>query len=153
VSSRWSSVTNVRLPLSSLISLLALVGALAATTAGAAPNRPATNSRTIASYCSPSGDVCFGVFSRRHKIYLRISTAAHYFGRYNLCVRLLPPSSGAAHALRCGSFPVFRQGGSTWGSTVNYARQYPVKVSGRYRVTWGQGGTRLGPPLYFRLPQ
>jgi hypothetical protein len=153
VSSRWSTVTNVRLPLSSLISLLALVVALAATTAGAAPNRPATNSRTIASYCSPSGDVCFGVFSRRHKIYLRISTAAHYFGRYNLCVRLLPPSSGAAHALRCGSFPVFRQGGSTWGSTVNYARQYPVKVSGRYRVTWGQGGTRLGPPLYFRLPQ
>jgi hypothetical protein len=144
----------VRLPLSKLISLLALVAALAAaTTAAAASNRPASSSRTIASYCSPSGDVCFGVFNRRQKIYLRISTAAHYFGRYNLCVRLLPPSSAPAHALRCGSFPVFRQGGSTWGSTVNYARQYPVKVSGRYRVTWGQGGTRLGPPLYFRLPQ
>lgn len=143
----------MRLPLSSLVALLTLAAALAATTAAAAPNHAVSTSRTIASYCSPSGDVCFGVFSRSRKIYLRISAAAHYFARYNLCVRLLPPSAAPAHALHCGSFPVFRQDGSTWGSTVNYARQYPVKVPGRYRVTWGQGGTRLGPPLHFRLPQ
>ena len=151
MSSPWSSVTTVRLL--TLIGLLSITLAAPAATTSAAVNRPASTSRTIASYCSPSGDVCFGVFSRRHRIYLRISTAAHYFGRYDLCVRLLPPSRAPAHALRCGSFPVFRQGGSTWGSTVDYARQYPVKVPGRYRVTWGQGGTPLGPPLHFRLPQ
>ena len=53
---------------------------------------------------------------------------------------------------RCGSFPVFRQGGSTWGSRVNYARQFPVKSPGRYRVTWKLGSGPLGPALQFRLP-
>jgi hypothetical protein len=38
-------------------------------------------------------------------------------------VRLLG-GTGAERAQRCGPFPMFRQGGSTWGSTVNYARQY-----------------------------
>jgi len=108
--------------------------------------------KKIASYCSSSGDVCYGIFNRSGKVYLRITTAARYFGRYKLCVRLLPPGLGAEHALRCGSFPVFRQGGSTWGSTVNYARQYPVTVPGRYRVTWKLGASPLGPPLQFRLP-
>lgn len=136
-----------------LIALLSLTVAVSAATTAAAPNRPASTSRTVASYCSPSGDVCFGVFSRSRKIYLQITTAARYFSRYNLCVRLLPPGNGAEHALRCGSFPVFRQGGSTWGSTVNYARQYPITNPGRYRVRWRQGSAPLGPPLYFRLPQ
>jgi hypothetical protein len=113
----------------------------------------AVNERRIASYCSPSGDVCYGAFNRAGKVYLRITTAAHYFARYRLCVRLLPANGGGAeHALRCGSFPIFRAGGGTWGSSVNYARQYPITQAGRYRVTWGQGTTRLGPPLFFRLP-
>jgi hypothetical protein len=131
--------------------LLASLVAAVAAVASAAPG--AVNERRIASYCSPSGDVCYGVFNRARKVYLRITTAAHYFNRYRLCVRLLPAgASGGEHALRCGSFPVFRQGGGTWGSSVNYARQYPITQAGRYRVTWGQGGTRLGPPLFFRLP-
>ena len=131
-----------------------LVVALAATFGGVASVAPgALNERTIASYCSPSGDVCYGVFNRAGKVYLRITTAAHYFNRYRLCVRLLPAGAGGGeHALRCGSFPVFRQGAGTWGSAVNYVRQYPIRNPGRYRVTWGQGATRLGPPLYFRLP-
>ena len=136
-----------------LIALLSLTVAVSAATTAAAPNRAASSSRTVASYCSPSGDVCFGVFSRSRKIYLQITTAAHYFSRYTLCVRLLPPDTSADHALRCGSFPLFRQGGGTWGSTVNYARQYPVTNPGRYRVRWRQSSTPLGPPLYFRLPQ
>ena len=45
-----------------------------------------------------------------------------------------------------------RQGGSTWGSSVNYGRQFPVTVPGRYRVTWKLGATALGPALQFRLP-
>jgi hypothetical protein len=123
----------------------------ASATAAGAPS--AVNERTIASYCSASGDVCYGVFNRSGKVHLRITTAAHYFSRYRLCVRLLPPGAGGAeHALRCGSFPVFRQGGGTWGSTVNYARQYPITQAGRYRVWWKLGATPLGPPLSFRLP-
>jgi hypothetical protein len=131
--------------------LLASLLVVSAVVASDAPG--AVNERRIASYCSPSGDVCYGVFNRAGKVYLRITTAAHYFARYRLCVRLLPAGAGGGeHALRCGSFPVFRQGGGTWGSSVNYTRQYPITNPGRYRVTWGQGATRLGPPLYFRLP-
>jgi hypothetical protein len=123
---------------------------LAALAAAATP--AAATEKTLASYCSPSGDVCYGVFSRGGKVQLRITTAARYFKRYTLCAQLLPPGPGAEHVRRCGSFPVFRQGGATWGSSVNYARQYPVTLPGRYRVTWKHGGTPLGPSLHFRLP-
>jgi hypothetical protein len=123
---------------------------LAALTATAAP--AATAERTIASHCSPSGDVCYGVFNRGGRVYLRITTAAHYFERYTLCVRLVGAGGGAEHARRCGTFPVFRQRGSTWGSSVNYTRQYPVTLPGRYRVTWKLSTGPLGPSLYFRLP-
>jgi hypothetical protein len=129
--------------------LVVLLGAMG--TAAGAPG--AVNERRIASYCSSSGDVCYGVFNRAGKVYLRITTAARYFRRYRLCIQLLPAgASGAEHALRCGSFPVFRQGGGTWGSSVNYARQYPITIAGRYRVTWKLGATPLGPRLSFRLP-
>jgi hypothetical protein len=129
-----------------------LLALLSTAWSAAAAGSAAPRQTTIASYCSSSGDVCYGIFKRSGKVYLRITTAARYFGRYKLCVRLLPPGSDARHVQRCGSFPVFRQGGSTWGSSVNYARQYPVSVPGRYRVTWKLGATPLGPPLQFRLP-
>lgn len=132
--------------------LVALAVAGAALSCSAAVAAPASVGVTIASYCSPSGDVCYGIFNRGGKVVLRITTAARYFGRYKLCVRLLPPGTDAAHARRCGSFPVFRQGRSTWGSSVNYARQYPIKRAGRYRVTWSLASGPLGPPLIFRLP-
>jgi hypothetical protein len=105
-------------------------------------------STAIASYCSPSGDVCYGILKRGEKVSLEITTAAKYFNRYTLCVRRTRPAAPQ----RCGSFPVFRQGGSTWGSRVNYARQFPVKSPGRYRVTWKLGSGPLGPALRFRLP-
>jgi hypothetical protein len=60
--------------------------------------------QAVATHCSASGDVCYGVFNRAGRVYLRISTAARYFKRYTLCVRLLPPRPGPENALRCGSF-------------------------------------------------
>jgi hypothetical protein len=137
---------------SCFVALAVLLAVLSTAWSAAAAGSAAPRQTTIASYCSSSGDVCYGIFKRSGKVSLRITTAARYFGRYKLCVRLLPPGSDAQHAPRCGSFPVFRQGGSTWGSSVNYARQYPVTVPGRYRVTWKLGATPLGPPLQFRLP-
>jgi hypothetical protein len=127
-----------------------VIGVLLAAVVGLGP--PATSPGTkVAAYCSPSGDVCYGVFGRRHRVYLRITTAARYFSRYTLCVRLLPVGGGAEHALRCGSFPLFRGGAGTWVSTINYARQYPITQPGRYRVSW-KAGPALGPSLTFRLP-
>ena len=135
-----------------LVTLL-LVAVLSTALTAAAARPAAAPTKTIASFCSSSGDVCYGIFNASGKVILRITTAARYFGRYTLCVRLLPPLSDAEHARRCGSSPVFRQAGSAWGSTIRYARQFPVNRPGRYRVTWNlSSGTSLGRPLYFRLP-
>jgi hypothetical protein len=135
---------------SCLVAATALFALLS--TALTANARTTASPQKIASYCSSSGDVCYGIFNRSGKAYLRITTAARYFKRYSLCVRLLPLGSNGTHAQRCGSYPVFRQGGSTWGSSINYARQFPIADPGRYRVTWKLGSSALGPPLYFRLP-
>jgi hypothetical protein len=133
-----------------VLALAAVPLVLAAATPGA--GQTAAAPKTIASYCSTSGDVCYGIFKRSGKVSLEITTAARYFNRYTLCVRRLPPRSTPAYAQRCGSFPVFRQSGSTWGSRVNYARQYPLTFAGTYRVTWKLAGSALGPALRFRLP-
>src|SRR5438270_4229277 len=116
----------MRLSWKSCLVAAAALFALLSTALTANARTTASPQKTIASYCSSSGDVCYGIFNRSGNVYLRITTAAHYFRRYRLCVRLLPPGSGSDLVLRCGSFPVFRQGGGTWGSSVNYARQYPV---------------------------
>ena len=125
--------------------LLALIAA-SIVSAGSAATKP----KTIGAYCSPSGDVCYGIFKIRGAVVLQITTAARYFRRYTLCVR--PPGSGAAGVLRCGSFPLFRGAGSTWSSSVRHARQFPTVGAGIYRVTWKSAGQALGPTLRFRLP-
>ena len=104
--------------------------------------------KALTSYCSPSGDVCYGIFKRGGKVSLEITTAAKYFNRYMLCVRRIRPAAPQ----RCGSFPVFRQGGSTWGWRVNYARQFPAKFPDRYRVMRELGSGPLGPALQSRPP-
>ena len=124
-----------------------MVAASSAAAASAAASSP--SAKAIASYCSPSGDVCYGVFNRGGAVHLELTTVERYFGRYRLCVR--GPGTGAAHFLRCGSFPVFRRG-SGWGSVVRHARQYPALGPGTYSVSWRLGAKPLGPTLRFRLP-
>jgi hypothetical protein len=129
-----------------------VVLAVLAVAAAIGPAAPAAAPKVLSSYCSPSGDVCYGVFKRSGHVSLEITTAARYFGRYTLCVRRTRPvGAGAASAQRCGSFPVFKQGLGTYGSRINYTKQYPIKTPGTYRVTW-KAPAALGPSLQFRLP-
>jgi hypothetical protein len=112
--------------------------------------RPSTQqAKTLASYCSSSGDICYGLIRRAGVVRAEITTAAHYFNRYTLCVK--PAGTGGAGLLRCGSFPVFRQGGAMWGSSVRLARQFPLVESGIVRVTWKLASGPLGPTLRFRF--
>jgi hypothetical protein len=128
------------------LAVFALLSAAAPSAAGPASQRATT---TLVSYCSPSGDVCIGVIKRSGVLRAEITTAAHYFSRYTLCVR--PPRTGASGARRCGSFPVFRQGHGTWGSSVRLKRQFPLTEPGICRVTWRLASGPLGPTLRFRL--
>jgi hypothetical protein len=95
-----------------------------------------------ASYCSPSGDLCYGTVRRGAVVVLRIDTIERYFPRYTLCVRS-PRGRNV-----CGSFPVFRNG-RVWTSKVRWQRQFPDGGRGRYAVSWRLGGRPLGPTLVF----
>lgn len=119
--------------------------ALAAGLVAAAPSSSADQTR-VKSYCSPSGDVCYGIFKNDASIYrFRLTLAAKYFSRYRVCV--LPLGETA----KCKSFPV-RKTGASWGGTVVWQRNYPVRGPRGYRVTWRRGTHRLGPSLTFFLP-
>jgi hypothetical protein len=122
--------------------LLGVLSALVVATSASAATRP----KTLSSYCSPSGDLCFGVLNRSGAVSLEITTFARYFARYRLCVR--PPGAGA---LRCGSYPI-RRSGPVWNGSVRFARNFPNVGPGVYRVTWRLGAQPLGPTLRFRLP-
>ena len=125
----------MRLPLAAV--LLATPFAVAA--GGAAP----IPGKAIAAYCSPSGDVCFGVFRRSGVVYLDLTTFARYFGRYRLCV------DGPVGREVCKSFPI-RKRGANYGSSVRWSTNYPREGAGVYRVTW-KLQQRLGPTLKFTL--
>ena len=108
-------------------------------------SRGELEARPIKAYCSPSGDLCFGIFNRSGAVYLEIDTFARYFARYRLCVR--GPSSSEI----CKSFPVRRRG-RLWVSSVQWYRNFPSEGTGEYRVTWKRAASRLGPTLRFILP-
>lgn len=118
---------------------------LALVAVAAAVFAPGASAKTVASYCSPSGDLCYGVMDRGGSIRFELTTFARYFGRYGLCVRR--PDG----VQRCGTFPVLRSG-RFWGSSVRFRRQFPGGGSGTYRVTWRLGTQALGPTLRFRVP-
>jgi hypothetical protein len=137
------------------MSRVALIVALAACVAAGAATPASVERRTIALHCSESGDICLAVVDRSGAVYLELAAAARYFRRYDLCVQLVASTlhapADAARAVRCGDFPLLRRG-TVWGSSVKYARQYPVLGRGTYRVTWKLRGRPLGPSLRFRLP-
>lgn len=130
--------------------LIARALAVLALATGAALSSPPTAAtgvapKPIATYCSPTGDLCFGVFDRSGAVSLELTTFARYFARYHLCVT--PPRGTAT----CKSFPV-RESGRLYASRVRWHRNFPARGPGQYRVAWKLGGALLGPRLGFRLP-
>ncbi len=123
--------------------MLALTVAAALFAAGSVTAGP--EPKSIASYCSSTGDLCYGVVNRSGAVSLEISTFAQYFGRYFLCVK---PPRGAS---TCRSFPI-RKSGPYYVSRVRWHLNFPGRGSGSYEVTWRLKAHPLGPRLKFRLP-
>jgi hypothetical protein len=117
-----------------LLALLALMAAAAWPSAASARS----------SSCSASGDVCLGATGSGSGVRLQITLAAHYFDRYQLCVR----APGGRRT--CHRFRVQRAGGGTYASTVRWARRFPDRGPGTYRARWRSGGRALGPAISFR---
>ena len=105
----------------------------------------ASQQTRVKSYCSETGDLCYGVFKTGSTYRFRLTLAAKYFRRYRVCVVPLGQSR------TCKSFPV-KKTGAQWGGTVVWQRNFPVRGPRGYRVSWWQSGHRLGPPLTFYLP-
>jgi hypothetical protein len=123
---------------------LALAAALSVAVIGATTGNASQHTR-VKSYCSPSGDVCYGIFTSGSVYSFRLTLAAKYFQRYRVCVRPLGEQA------TCKGFPV-KKTGAQWGGTVVWQRNYPLRGPRGYRVTWRHGARRLGPPLTFYLP-
>ena len=118
---------------------------LAAALVAVAPGSAAEQTR-VKSYCSESGDVCYGIFKGSGGLYtFQLTLAAKYFSRYRVCVTPLGQKA------TCKSFPV-KKTGAQWGGKVIWQRNFPVRGPRGYRVAWRQGTHRLGPPLTFYLP-
>jgi len=111
----------------------------------AASPAAAAQPKTIAQYCSTTGDICLDVVNRDGAVFLELTTVARYFERYVLCVK--PPAGTST----CSSFPI-RAGGSFYVSRVRWYRNFPARGQGAYLVTWKLQANPLGPALTFRLP-
>jgi hypothetical protein len=121
---------------------LVLLAAIAAAALAIPTAGPASGQARLPSYCSKSGDLCYGVFRKAGVVSFRLTLAAKYFSRYRLCVRKV----GKARV--CKRFRV-RKTGAQWGGTVKFAKSFP-HTHGTYRVSWWRVATnRLGPPLTF----
>lgn len=102
---------------------------------------PAADARS--SYCSPTGDYCYGV-QQRDGVW-RISLHTFSFrGRVRTCVTA-PDGSRA-----CRRFRVREQRGGIYGFRVRWSRWFPNRGLGRYRVTFAVGGSKIGPGVSFR---
>jgi len=123
---------------------LALAAAVAVALLAAVPAGASQHTR-VKSYCSPTGDLCYGIFKNGSTYSFQLTLAAKYFQRYRVCVRPLGEQG------ICKSFPV-RKTGPGFGGTVIWQRNYPVRGPRGYRVTWRRGTHRLGPSLTFLLP-
>jgi len=124
---------------------LALAAAVAVALIASVPAGASEHSR-VKSYCSQTGDLCYGIFRTGSTYSFRLTLAAKYFQRYRVCVRPLGEQG------KCKSFPVKKTGPASWGGTVVWQRNFPVRGPRGYRVTWRQGTHRLGPSLTFFLP-
>jgi hypothetical protein len=109
----------------------------------AADGEPARRT-PLKTYCSQSGDLCYGITRRTGALYLELTTFEKYFATYRLCIR--PPDARE----RCRRYPVRRQG-RLYGSIVRWYGNFPISRPGVYRVAWKLQAP-LGPALRIRLP-
>jgi hypothetical protein len=105
----------------------------------AAPKPP----QTVESYCSKTGDLCFGIFRKQGAIFLDLTAAAKYFERYTLCVRT------PKRRTTCRDFGL-RRDGPFFASHVRWHASFPTAGPGRYWVSW-RLRRPLGPSLWFAL--
>jgi hypothetical protein len=118
--------------------MLAVALAVVQTNPARAHHRPNT-------YCSETGDICQSAAKVDGIRKFRLTLAAKYFDRYDLCV------IGPGDSKTCKTFRVKKQG-SFYGDTVRWDTNFPDEGSGAYDVVWKMtSGDRFGKKLGFHV--
>jgi hypothetical protein len=106
---------------------------------------PALADARNTSYCSQSGDLCYGKARGVRPLALQITLFAKYFTRYSLCVQR------PGRKRICRSFRI-RPRGQLFGSRIRWRRYFPHQGHGGYRARWRQSGSGnpLGPIIHFQ---
>ena len=116
---------------------------LIALLAGLALAAPASARST---YCSPSGDFCYGHSGERDpKLFLHM--AARYFPKARICIT---PPDGAERT--CKTYKV-KDLGPIFGVRIRWSAKFPNHGRGKYKVKWyaaGSSSEGLGPSVSFR---
>ena len=125
-----------------------VIASLASLLASASATAADPSKEYLARYCSQTGDVCYGIYrlGSSGRIVFQITTQARYFASYRICVK------APAGTVKCRNLPLNRLTPPRYGANVYWRRNFGDRGPGVYRVTWSQGGTRLGPTLRFRRP-
>jgi hypothetical protein len=97
----------------------------------------------LAVYCSPTGDLCQGVYRYNGRIKFSLGLFARYFNRVDVCVR--DPSGRRT----CRGVRV-KKNGPLFEARIALAGNFPASKRGKYKVVWQRNGYRIGRALYFR---
>jgi hypothetical protein len=104
--------------------------------------------RRPSTYCSVTGDICQSTTRGVHGVrMLRISLAAKYFDRYEICVA---PPARSPFNVSCKIHFKIHATGSTFGSSIQWGRNFPNRGPGVYTVSWSTAGHLVGHVLSFR---
>jgi hypothetical protein len=125
-------MTNKRILIPVAVALSAVAAALPAT------------ALARSSYCSQSGDVCYGVVKNSSPVKLQIVIAARYFNHYRLCIKA-PKNRGT----ECHRFSIHKAAHGSFASTVVWPKHFKYYGKGTYHASWSTGGASLGPAVAF----
>lgn len=105
----------------------------------------ASADQRIASYCSPTGDYCQGVFRTTGGSYYFDLRTFSFRGSVQVCV--------SRRTRVCRSRALTPVGQGVYQARIFWAGNYPNQGVGRYAVTWYWAGNRIGRTLsFFRRP-
>jgi hypothetical protein len=109
----------------------------AGSASAAAPAAPGTSWITVASHCSESGDVCYGIKRSGEQVRFALSSFVD-FGKVRFCVRKQGSHTKVCHKrdLKPGSHGIFR-------AKIGWNQNYPTSGSKRRIVTFMQGAPKL----------
>lgn len=118
---------------------IATIFIVGGTTAGTA----SASHEPLVAYCSPTGDVCQGVFPEKGGLRAKVSTFS-FSGTYQLCV------TNRAYGRQCKKFRVRKDDLGVFQGSVRLARHFRFREKGRYSIVWRLRGNRIGKKLSFR---